>query len=178
MLVYVAGPFFNATQLSWLERAEDILTRVGRAEIWSPRKRSYCPPDAPPQVRQRSFQDNREGLFRADFVLAVLDYLLPHGQELRVVEPAFPGAGGCRAVTKAIRQPDLGTVWEMGYANAAGRPIVGLFAEPPQTLNLMLAEALRGYLIGLGDLFSWAETLAQDGGPDYGSLRQHTGRII
>lgn len=114
--VYTAAGWFNPTQLEDLEKIEKIVdSRENWLDIKSPRRIFVCPPNAPQEVQNKTFQGNLEHIKSADFVLA--------------------STIGPRA--------DSGTIWECGYAFAVNTPIVYICVNLPKgaLFNLMLAKS-------------------------------------
>ncbi len=166
MKLYLAAPFFNPPQLELVQKIEALCSQHNH-EVWSPRQRSICPPDAAQQERSRVFNDNKLGIAGSDVVLAVLDYATAPGVHLRLV-----GEG---AWSPPIKQPDQGVVWELGFAAGTGVPSIGfLLDEPtsPSKLNLMLAQTLVGLVYGFDELTRWLKEPLSD------NLRRYSGRII
>ena len=85
----------------------------------SPRKFLVLKPKACWEERRLVFRDNLLKLQSSEIVLACLDGM------------------------------DAGTLWEMGYAYAIGRPVVAFSANEMHKVNVMLAQGCRGFLYGL-----------------------------
>ena len=51
-------------------------------------------------------------------------------------------------------QPDLGTVWEIGYAHSIHKPVIAFVetSEIATKLNLMLTQSMQGLIIGFAEL--------------------------
>ena len=114
--VYTAAGWFNPTQAEDLMRIENIIdSRADWIDIKSPRRIFVCPPDAPKDVQEATFQGNLDHIKNADFLVA------------STVGPKV----------------DVGTVWECGYAFAVGTPIVYICVNLPKGMpfNLMLARS-------------------------------------
>jgi nucleoside 2-deoxyribosyltransferase len=109
---YIAAPFFNPNQITRVALVENILEKHGFT-YFSPRKVFVCPPDAPEEVRRRTFEGNHQGILDAEFLIAITD------------------------------DKDMGTIWEAGVAYQANIPIiyVAFTLGKDQMFNLMLAES-------------------------------------
>lgn len=112
--LYLAGPFFNAEQISAIEKAEFLCEEYG-VQCNSPRKFLVLKPRASWEERKLVFKKNLEMIQRSQIVLAMIDGW------------------------------DTGTVWEMGYAHAIGRPVVTFTAKEGK-MNVMLAQGCNGFL--------------------------------
>ena len=130
--IYLAGPFFNPLQVALLEKIEKICEQA-HVSCFSPRKFLVLPPRASWDVRREVFVDNLKKIEMSDLVFACLDN---------------PEADG------TPRPPDTGTLWEMGYAYAVGRPVVA-FLEEGDRMNVMLAQGCAGFLKSFGDVLKF-----------------------
>lgn len=156
--VYLAGPFFNDNQNQLLDFIENRIEH-NKFDLRSPRKIFICPADAPLEVRASTFKGNLKEICDCDFVVAVMDFLMPEGRELRVCEeinkPQLLDAAGVKApptegqikAGPPLRLPDTGTIWELGYAYAMGKPIVALKFQDNKKINLMLAMTAHLYCL-------------------------------
>lgn len=114
MKVYLASGWFNPVQAEELTRLENIFDeRNNFFELSSPRRIFVCPPGAPKEVQDETFYGNLRHIQQSDFLLV------------------------------NTRDKDIGTIWEAGYANAYGKPIVYFCAGLPKgaKFNLMLARS-------------------------------------
>lgn len=144
MKVYLAGPFFNAEQVDVLENIEACAGRFGY-ELFSPRVECFCPPQAPPEQRQKSFEMNCTGIYTSDFVLARIDDF------------------------------DPGTIWELGFAyglrfkmredlaEVAMPKVYAYTTVPSRGLNLMLAQSVDGFLQGLSSVYKFLNEMKFEG---------------
>ena len=57
----------------------------------------------------------------------------------------------CTIMLAVVDGKDVGTMWEMGYAYAIGRPVVALSMAQTR-MNVMLACGTKGFLEGMDDL--------------------------
>lgn len=139
--IFIASPFFNEAQLEVVKALETMIQDAGMF-YYSARLHSGGS-TLPPGERRFSkwtpvFQADVSGLYNCDLVVAVLDYPLPKGHRLEI-RKATEHASDVLVATPRI--PDSGTVWEMGFAYALGKPIVGYFPlGKPEKLNLMLIQ--------------------------------------
>lgn len=115
--IYLAGPFFNPQELAIIKAVEDVCESVGIV-CNSPRKFMVLEPKAPWDDRRAVFLENVRKINESELVLACID-----------------GSGPL----------DSGTAWEMGYAYATKRPVVGFSLEGKQ-INVMLAQGTDGFL--------------------------------
>jgi nucleoside 2-deoxyribosyltransferase len=112
--IYLASGWFNPTQDAELTQLEKIFDdRAEHFELASPRRIFICPPNAPKEVQDETFEGNLHHIKTADFLLV------------------------------NTRDKDIGTIWEAGYAFAFDRPIVYFCAGLPAgaKFNLMLARS-------------------------------------
>ena len=112
--IYLASGWFNtkqADELTELERTFD--ERKEHFNLASPRRIFVCPPDAPKEVQNETFEGNLHHIKTADFLLV------------------------------NTRDKDIGTIWEAGYAYAYDKPIIYFCAGLPEgaKFNLMLARS-------------------------------------
>ncbi len=190
--VYLAGPFFNPVEVSFIEQLELILEepRVDSRPLtyFSPRK------DGGNADRQGDVKANVAAIFEANLhamracgeCIAVLDRLMSPGQGIFVCENVMHGQsyedGGLppkhwKIVRGPIAQPDLGTVWELGYLKAwndvlcevdtdielptvwASKKILAGFTmrprEPGGKMNVMLSQGLDVIIHGFDELRNW-----------------------
>lgn len=118
--IYLAGPFFSATQLKEMRQLEQILSHNQSVKsFFSPRLGKVSAKVGTPQWSQQVFQLDTEEIKKADVVFAVIDYL--------------------------SKYVDSGTAFEIGYANRMQKPVV-LFHRQTGIVNLMLANAAHAYL--------------------------------
>ena len=136
MLAYIAGPLFNEGERWFLERICALAEAAGFATFLPHR-------DTPPEFvhpRQPAaiFRSDLEQLERADIVIASLNGI----------------------------SSDDGTAWELGYAYARGKTLIGIYTDlrlrfPEQVANLMLEQSLHRLTRSLAEL---EECLREFGG--------------
>ncbi len=149
--VYLAGPFFNSAQVKFIAWLEEQLEARG-IPYFSPRlsevsvrlrKEGFSP-----QIAAEIFAVNLTKLDEAEAVLAVLDWLLPPGRTLALIEKdeasGTPLPGEPTFFLQECQIPDSGTVWELGvaYANDIPSYVISTGKEP----NLMLIQGATGVL--------------------------------
>jgi len=112
--IYLASGWFNPVQAEELTNLESIFdSRSNHFELASPRRIFVCPPNAPKEVQDETFNGNLHHIETADFLLV------------------------------NTRDKDIGTIWEAGYAFAFKKPIIYFCAGLPEgaKFNLMLARS-------------------------------------
>ena len=111
--IYLASGWFNPTQAEELTRLEEICDSREWIDLASPRRIFVCPPDAPKETQDATFEGNLHHIKTADFLIV------------------------------NTRDKDIGTIWEAGYAYANEVPIVYFCQGLPAgaKFNLMLARS-------------------------------------
>ena len=112
--IYLASGWFNPVQAEELTRLEQIFDeRSDYFDLASPRRIFVCPPNAPKEVQDETFDGNLHHIKTSDFLLV------------------------------NTRDKDIGTIWEAGFAFAFDKPIVYFCAGLPEgaKFNLMLARS-------------------------------------
>ena len=173
--VYIAGPFFNPQQVEQVARIENVLESAG-VDFFSPRLqhgggtgvKQPVPTVGSRDMAERVFRKNFEEIEDCTAMLAVLDYLLPPGDGLALVN------GG--NVQRFLSLPDTGTIWEMGVAYGQGIPVTGFMVSPQSYMNLMLTQSMHGVITSYEMLRESAEEMRTKRdhlkGPDWtGSYR-------
>lgn len=111
--IYLASGWFNPTQAEELTQLEEICDSREWIDLASPRRIFVCPPNAPKETQDATFDGNLHHIKTANFLIV------------------------------NTRDKDIGTIWEAGYAYANDIPIVyfcqGL--PPGAKFNLMLARS-------------------------------------
>ena len=72
-------------------------------------------------------------------------------------------AGACDLMLARVDDFDSGTMWEVGYGYALGKPIVMYSTVPGRGLNLMLAQSVAGFVSGLDDVRTFLRHEAMPG---------------
>jgi len=113
MKVYLAAGWFNPTQAAELDRLEEVCDTRDWIDLASPRRIFVCPPDAPKEAQDATFDGNLHHIKTANFLIV------------------------------NTRDKDIGTIWEAGYAYANNVPIVYFCAglSKGAKFNLMLARS-------------------------------------
>lgn len=107
--IYLAGPFFNDTEIANIEKAEEVLTERGLS-FFSPMRHTV---DAEPGTTEWAdgiFEMDRGEIEKADAVVAM-----------------YYGSNS-----------DSGTAWECGYATAIGKPVILVHVNEDGDSNLMM----------------------------------------
>lgn len=138
--VYIAGPFFNPEQTNIIRGLEKLIDQEN-LDSFSPSRDSIVVNTQTSKTELAEvFNSNCEAIDRSDFVIAVLDYA---GTELFFEKNSkrFP-----------VNIPDSGTIWELGYAFAKNKPIIGFYSKNPERINLMLSEGIDAFCMEGKDL--------------------------
>jgi nucleoside 2-deoxyribosyltransferase len=111
--VYLASGWFNPKQEEELTRLEEICESRTWINLASPRKIFVCPPDAPKETQDATFEGNLKHIAGSEFLIV------------------------------NTRDKDIGTIWEAGFAYACQRPIIYFCQGLPDgaKFNLMLARS-------------------------------------
>ncbi|WP_205728499.1 nucleoside 2-deoxyribosyltransferase [Bacillus wiedmannii] len=112
--VYLASGWFNPNQERRVAEAEKVLRGLGM-DVFSPREHQCEEAEfGSKEWRELVFDNDIEHIIEADFVFAIYDEM------------------------------DAGTMMEIGYAYAIGRPVL-IFNEQEEVLNLMISDSLTAY---------------------------------
>ena len=111
--IYLAAGWFNRIQDLELTQLEEICDSREWIDLASPRRIFVCPPNAPKETQDATFEGNLHHIEPADFLIV------------------------------NTRHKDIGTIWEAGYAFANKVPIVYFCNGLPDgaKFNLMLARS-------------------------------------
>lgn len=112
--VYLASGWFNPVAYQELIELENLFDTIAdKIDLAAPRRIFVCPPNAPREVQDATFEGNCHHIQTADFLLV------------------------------NTRDKDMGTIWEAGYAYAFNKPIVYYCAGLPagSKFNLMLSRS-------------------------------------
>lgn len=140
--VYLAGPFFSDAQIERLDKVNALLTAnetIGY--IYEPRAHQndeivskYPSMHEAMQSKEwqvATYRADVQAMHQADVIVAVYDFDVEGGNV----------------------RPDEGTIWEMGYAIAIGKPVVIVeFSQNDEPMNLMLAGSYTAYFWGTEDI--------------------------
>jgi len=133
MLIYCAGPFFNSIQKAWAFEIALGLEEEG-FEVCAPVREMFK--EGSTLDAEAIFQRNVVWMRKSDYILVQLDYPLMPEEEILVMPEGKP-----------INLPDSGTVWEMGFCFALGKPIIGYTYGDVEKINLMLTKSLMGIVL-------------------------------
>lgn len=127
MRAYIAGPLFNESE-RWFDEQIDAVARRAGLDTFLPHRDGNIRMTGPADV-PRIFAEDRGGVDGADMVIANLN-----------------------GVTT-----DDGTAWEIGYAYAKGKPIIGVYTDMRlqhhfQVINLMIECSLTKLVRSLEEL--------------------------
>lgn len=112
MKVYIAAPFFIPQQVALVEAAERELGRDG-LDYFSPRSEGTLKNmsvEEQKQTRKQIFDSNIQNMNECTHMLAIVEY------------------------------KDTGTIFEMGYFHAQGKPII-MVSSKLESINVMLGQA-------------------------------------
>ena len=158
---YIAAPFFNPPQLELVKSLESVFSSQKRW-AFSPRLQHGEKPVAinTKHIAAEVFLENYRAIQRCDFMVAVVDWLMPPSIELRVVKECnaegLPYGPLFESKSPPLNLPDTGTVWEMGMAFALKKPVVMFTVRPPtDKLNIMLTESCVGIARGVERLAAY-----------------------
>ena len=136
MKVYLASGWFNPVQAEEISMLEQIFdNRSDFFNLASPRRIFVCPPNAPKEVQDETFEGNLFHIKTSDFLLV------------------------------NTRDKDIGTIWEAGYAYAFNKPIVYFCAGLPEgaKFNLMLARSGIKVCTSFDQLEEYLDKTIKDG---------------
>ena len=110
MRIYLAGPFFNETEIRNIEYAEKILEQKGIPYFSPMRHEERTEEPGTPAWARKLFEMDRDEIQKADAVLAIY-----YGNN-----------------------SDTGTAWECGYAAGIGKPVLLVHVQRDGDSNLMM----------------------------------------
>jgi len=127
--VYLAAALFSEAEREFNKKLRDMMVGAGM-EVFLPQEDSNDH-DKGHSPTEHTFEQNVEGIERADIVVAVLD-----GVDV-----------------------DSGTAWEIGYAMARGKPVVGIRTDfrtlgCEGAVNLMIGRSVRVICRNAGELLA------------------------
>ena len=139
MLAYIAGPLFNEGE-RWFDEQINALAEAAGFVTFLPHR------DGPPEL---AGERDPEGIFRVD---------------LENLERADVVVANLNGVTS-----DDGTAWELGYAYARGKHLVGIYTDmrltfPGEVVNLMLGCSLNRMTRSLKELEAYLLQYGQEMG--------------
>lgn len=157
---YLAAPFFNLVQIALVEKIEGLFKKYDYP-LFSPRLQhgnKTTKIETSEQARQ-VFDKNLDEILACTHMLAVVDWLLPTGQEIRCLtnsqihDLGTGSAISAMGTSEPLNLPDIGTVWEMGVGYEASCDII-IYTERGKDsgLNIMLTQCAQGVIRGLEHL--------------------------
>lgn len=185
--VFIASPLFNPAQISIISTIESLCEERG-LPYYSARRHSGSHLLSPEQRKVRSnwdsvFQSNEQGLIDSDLMIAVLSYELPTDTQLgllrehlggevhrgmSLISPKAPVAGVNNTPSpdeyafQSIELADNGTVFEVGYFRALGKPVVAFHPTAvASNANLMLTHGCDGFISGVPNLTTFFASVTQ-----------------
>ena len=105
--IYLASGWFNPTQAEELTRLEEICDSREWIDLASPRRIFVCPPNAPKETQDATFDGNLHHINTADFLIV------------------------------NTRDKDIGTIWEAGYAYAFNKHEPRNSADEPLNFSML-----------------------------------------
>jgi nucleoside 2-deoxyribosyltransferase len=128
-VVYLAGPLFSEAEQQFNRRLKGLLVNAG-CEVFLPQEDSNDAGNLQHhRWHERIFQKNLEGIRKCDVMVAVLE-----GVDV-----------------------DSGTAWEIGYAYALGKPVIGVRTDfrtlgAEGTVNLMVERSVTKLCRDVGEV--------------------------
>jgi len=167
--IYLAAPFFNEPQREVVTLLEAMIERHGHTCV-SPRKGHASKAAATGTMtreRAEAILDQNVGDLRScSMVFAVLDYHLPQGDHIGLLEAARPinpdqpeGIPNGYRLKRTISIPDQGVLWELGYAYACRKPVVLFQRDSNMHLNVMIGRTAWASIVGLDAAAEFLATL-------------------
>lgn len=153
MRIYLAAPFFTPEENAVCTRMAAIMRNNGH-HVFEPSCLGIVRM-SDPEDRLRIYQSNVAYLLDSDIVVAWLERDNGPDANLALVRRT---PGSIVNNLTVMRLPDTGTVFEIGYAAALSKPVVGFRLDGSHKLNLMLTTPLIGLMTGFADLDRAAET--------------------
>jgi nucleoside 2-deoxyribosyltransferase len=155
--VYYAAPFFNSEEMSVMHHFQHIATPHPHLRVFYPYEASLEDQEniQDKSARRKVYLKNEQALIHNSELIAWIDRKQLDGHQIQrcrldVDTNNLPGEwiGDGRE----LKQPDLGTVWEMGFARARGKTIAAFTLQEGGKLNLMLTESVDIVLHGWNEL--------------------------
>jgi nucleoside 2-deoxyribosyltransferase len=148
--IYYAAPFFNDAEMGVMKQMQEVVQPMEHLRMFYPHDASKEDQGSiqDPASRRRVYLKNEQAIIHNSEVLAWLDRIQLDGAQIQRCRQ-HPELGDWFGDGKELKQPDLGTVWEIGFARARGKTIAAFTLEPEGKMNLMLTESvdivLRGW---------------------------------
>mgnify|MGYP001463516952 FL=1 len=125
--VYLAAPFFSEQQKQRIQQVKAALEKnptISQQDIFLPQEHQFeAEPAGSRAWQQYVFASDVRQIYRADIVVAILDYKLETSDN----------------------EADSGTMFEVGTAYASHTPIAIVQFDPQKNINLMIAQSLTAY---------------------------------
>ncbi|WNY24627.1 nucleoside 2-deoxyribosyltransferase [Methanolapillus millepedarum] len=127
--IYLAGPLFSQAEREFNKKLESMFLEIGFSVFLPQEDAEDNDVERHNQNQSGIFASCFAGLETSDLVVAVLE-----GADI-----------------------DSGTAWELGYAFAAGLPIIGLRTDfrihtPNEKVNLMIQETVDAFVFSVEEL--------------------------
>lgn len=158
MKIYLAGPFFNDTQLATIELIEKELNRYN-LDYFSPRKGGgkieHLPIKEKMKESKRIYKSNIDAIMKCDILLAVID-----GRDTGTIFEMgyFRGAEDCSGGGSIV--PDLTSIYFKSQ-----RYLI-TYTNENFGLNIMIKEAVDAHLIGEKDLKKFTSLIKDNWDPN------------
>jgi nucleoside 2-deoxyribosyltransferase len=152
---YIAAPFFTPGELTTVITLEKTLSTL--FNVFSPRSLG---PESVEDLQSKAIrasinQENLVQLQSSTVILAWLDRILPDNTQIFMETYAKPGGWVTTSRKKLNSKIDEGTLWEMGYAQGVGIPVVGFTLNELSDINIMLSENIQAVIHGWEELTEW-----------------------
>lgn len=180
--IYWAAPFFNQPERDVCSRVEAMADAAPRVKLFSPRR------DGGNANRQGDVKSNAKAIYDENLrallytqeIIAWLDRPQLAGQAIMLCEQVNPlgvQAGNpplWEAKRGPLEQPDIGTVWELGFAASHNYctdfdeiQIVGFTERTPEQWaarkgNVMIGQCLHGMICGWEQLAAYLNACDAD----------------
>ena len=120
--IYLAGPLFSQAEREFNQKLQKMMSCLGFSVFLPQEDAADNSSERENRNHSTIFNNCFSGLQKSDLVVAVLE-----GVDV-----------------------DSGTAWELGYAYAAGKPIIGIRTDfriqtPDERVNLMIQETLNEF---------------------------------
>lgn len=123
MKVFIASPFFNEEEIKRLRFVEKVLKDVKGFEVFTAVDHQFAMLKFGSEPwRDAVFGNDLSHLHEADIVVGIHD-------------------------SGRSKEPDSGTIWEIGYAYANRIPIIIFKEKEEDAVNLMIANSARAFLL-------------------------------
>lgn len=163
--IYLGAPLFTPVQRQVLDHLTELFEKAGYI-VFSPLEESKpiwkgrAPAACSPEDRRAVVESNYRGIGQCDIMFAWLGGWNPAASILKsgmIDVTDQEDYDNLQKMSPAL--PDVGVVWELGYAFAIDKPILGYLhdGEEERNFNLMLSETMDGVARGSEQLMSQLE---------------------